>query len=82
MPMFTLDWHQLFGTPWSHLALAVSSIVCGAIIGVEREKKAIPAGLKTMILVALGSALFTMVSGLLPDATGNKGRIAAQIVLR
>lgn len=57
MPLFTLDGHQLFGTPWSYLALVASSIVCGAIMGVECEKKVKSAGLRTMILIALGSAL-------------------------
>jgi putative Mg2+ transporter-C (MgtC) family protein len=51
----------------------------GAAIGFEREYRQKPAGLRTNILIALGSALFTILSiaiggGSTPD------RIAAQIV--
>lgn len=74
------DWYQLLSPPWSYVAVMVSALICGAMIGTERERKVKPAGLRTMILIASGSALFTMISGLLADASGDKGRIAAQIV--
>jgi putative Mg2+ transporter-C (MgtC) family protein len=44
---------------WIKLALA---IVCGAAIGIERELHDKPAGLRTNMLICLGSALITMVS--------------------
>jgi putative Mg2+ transporter-C (MgtC) family protein len=54
----------------------------GAILGIERELRLKSAGLRTHILIALGSAIFTMMSYEL--ATGvqgaDPGRIAAQIV--
>lgn len=74
------DWYQLLGAPWAHTALAVSAILCGTLIGAEREKNIKPAGLRTMILIALGSALFTMISFLLAGDDGDRGRVAAQIV--
>jgi len=53
----------------------------GAAIGLEREFRHKPAGLRTNILIALGSALFTMMS---IELAGLKGgtpdRVAAQIV--
>ncbi len=74
-----------------HLALPVglkviAAIICGGLIGLEREIKGKSAGLKTNILICLGAALYTIISILLPgsvsDATrpGDPGRIAAQIV--
>ncbi len=60
----------------------------GALVGLEREIHAHPAGMRTHLLVAVGSALFTVVSifgfvgvlapgqGTAPDPT----RIAAQVV--
>lgn len=48
----------------------------GALIGLERELRGYPAGIRTIALVALGSALFTDVSGLL----GGDDRVAAGIV--
>jgi putative Mg2+ transporter-C (MgtC) family protein len=52
----------------------------GAAIGLEREYRRKPAGLRTNILIALGSALFTAVSIQLAAAGGTPDRIAAQIV--
>jgi len=52
----------------------------GGIIGFQREKANKPAGLRTHILICLGSALFTVVSVL--GFTGNvdPSRIAAGVV--
>ena len=53
------------------------SFLLGAVIGMEREYRSKSAGLRTLILIAVGSTLFTIISirtG--PDA----GRIAANIV--
>jgi putative Mg2+ transporter-C (MgtC) family protein len=52
----------------------------GAAIGIERELRAKPAGLRTNILIAVGSALFTMVSITIGQAGTTPDRIAAQIV--
>jgi putative Mg2+ transporter-C (MgtC) family protein len=53
----------------------------GAAIGLEREYRQKPAGLRTNILIALGSALFTIVSSLIGrDVGGTPDRISAQIV--
>ena len=59
------------------LALAV---VLGGAVGLERELTGKAAGLRTNILIALGAAVFTMVS---VDAAGrgaDPARIAAQVV--
>jgi putative Mg2+ transporter-C (MgtC) family protein len=52
----------------------------GAAIGLEREYRRKPAGLRTNILIALGSALFMSLSIQLAGAGGTPDRIAAQIV--
>jgi putative Mg2+ transporter-C (MgtC) family protein len=38
------------------------AVVCGAIIGLEREIKNKPAGLRTNVLVSFGTALFILVT--------------------
>src|SRR5512138_245122 len=56
------------------------AFLCGAIVGFEREQGRKPAGLRTNILICLGSAIFTMVS-MSPALAGREpARIAAQIV--
>jgi putative Mg2+ transporter-C (MgtC) family protein len=52
----------------------------GAAIGIERELRRKPAGLRTNILIAVGSALFTIVSIVLAASGGTPDRVAAQIV--
>lgn len=74
------DWHQALPEPWLSVALMAVAAVCGAVIGAERERKFKPAGLRTMILIGMGSAAFTMLSLALADADGDRGRVAAQIV--
>lgn len=55
----------------------ILSFVLGAIIGTEREYRSKSAGLRTLILISVGSTLFTIISTKTgPDA----GRIAANIV--
>jgi putative Mg2+ transporter-C (MgtC) family protein len=51
----------------------------GAAIGLEREIHGKPAGLRTNILVAVGAALFTIMSIQIPGTT-TPDRVAAQIV--
>jgi putative Mg2+ transporter-C (MgtC) family protein len=77
---FTEDWHGFLSAPWLQIALALTSVVCGAIVGAEREKREKPAGLRTLILVCLGSTAFTMASYAFTTSTGDSGRVAAQIV--
>jgi putative Mg2+ transporter-C (MgtC) family protein len=52
----------------------------GALIGLEREYRQKPAGLRTNILIAVGSALFTLMSIQLSRGGGTPDRIASQIV--
>lgn len=68
-----IDWDVAL----ARLALALA---CGAVIGVEREWRQKHAGLKTMSLVALGAAGFSMMSNTFGPANHNPGQIAAAVV--
>lgn len=52
----------------------------GGLLGAEREMRRKSAGFRTNILIALGSAVFTIASVTLTQGTGDPTRIAAQIV--
>jgi len=54
--------------------------VLGGIIGFQREKANKPAGLRTHILICMGSALFTVVSVLGFTDSVDPSRIAAGVV--
>jgi putative Mg2+ transporter-C (MgtC) family protein len=59
----------------------VASILCGGVVGIERETSGKPAGLRTNILICLGSMLFTAMSFEMSRVFGGDAtRIAAQIV--
>ena len=68
---------------WEWLLRLLVAALLGALVGWEREQAQRPAGLRTYMLVTLGSALFTVLSITAFKAIGSTddpGRIAAQIV--
>lgn len=74
------DLHRVVATPWCELICILMAFFCGAIVGFEREKGHKPAGLRTQILICVGSAIFTVIS-MSPAMGGHEpARIAAQIV--
>ena len=58
----------------------VLAAALGGAIGAEREYRHKSAGLRTNILIALGSALFSVLSIEVGSAGGTPDRIAAQII--
>jgi putative Mg2+ transporter-C (MgtC) family protein len=60
----------------------LTAALLGAVIGFERELRHKTAGLRTNILISIGSALFTLMSyEFAADVPGaDPGRVAAQIV--
>jgi len=74
---------MIISNPEIYTRLIVTMILSG-LIGLEREYHHKPAGLRTNVMVGLGSTLMTIASikgaTLLTDFTGDPTRIAAQIV--
>lgn len=74
--------------PWYEILLRLFlACVLGGLVGIERERKEWTAGLRTHMLVCLGSALFMMVSSFgfedIRTAEGvslDPSRVAAQVV--
>lgn len=67
----------------SVIARLVLAVLCGGVIGIERERKRRPAGFRTHILICLGAAITTLTSqyivfelGLYTDLT----RLGAQVI--
>ena len=81
---------QDWGLYFELLKRLLFAAACGIAIGWERDLHGRSAGLRTHMLVALGSAMFTQLSLLIPacalpfpgaeNLRGDVGRIAAQIV--
>ncbi len=70
------------GREWVGLICIFASMACGAMVGTERERRDKPAGLRTVILISVGSTIFTMVSLLLSaqKPIADPARLAAQIL--
>lgn len=64
------------GEQWAIIGRIALAASLGGIIGLEREYRGYPAGVRTMALVCMGSALFADMS----REYGGDDRIAAQIV--
>src|SRR6185437_6151909 len=66
---------------WVDIAKLCLAALLGGLIGLERESKHRPAGLRTNLFICLGAALFTLLSDeLAVEHIGDHTRIAAQII--
>ncbi len=70
------NWENLLPFPWAHAALVFVAVLCGGLVGLERERKQKAVGFRTLALVSLGSTVFTMLGASLQHVTP----IAAQVV--
>lgn len=65
--------------PLSVLEKLVVAVVCGGVVGWQREARDRPAGLRTHVLVCLGSAVYTLASLSFSSPPADPGRVAAQV---
>ncbi len=71
-------WRQLLEQGPLLLRVLVATLL-GGVLGWEREKRDRPAGLRTFMMVAMGSALFTVLSKVAFHG-GDEARVAANIL--
>jgi len=64
----------------STLARLLLAAVLGGIIGLERQLRRRPAGLRTNMFICFGAAMFTILSKQLAGVESDSARIAAQII--
>ncbi len=73
--------HDVGSVLSSAIAPLVVAAILGGIIGIERQFRHKPAGLRTNMLICFGSAMFTVLSNQLAGSFGgDHTRIAAQII--
>jgi len=65
---------------WVYFLPVLVAALAGGLIGIEREYRDKSAGFRTMILIAVGSCLFTLLSQIVGGSEGESTRIAAAIV--
>jgi len=64
----------------SSIARLLMAAILGGLIGLEREVKHRPAGLRTNLFICFGAAMFTLLSTQLAGIPSDAARIAAQII--
>jgi putative Mg2+ transporter-C (MgtC) family protein len=64
-------------TFWLHLGTAV---LCGGLIGIERQLRGKAAGIRTSILICLGTAVFVSLGASFPGSQTDPTRVLAQVV--
>jgi putative Mg2+ transporter-C (MgtC) family protein len=64
----------------SSLLRLLLAAILGGLIGMERELKHRPAGLRTNMFICFGAAMFTLLSAGLAGVPSDAARIAAQII--
>ena len=75
--MFNSKKNMDFGIELQDIFSILTSVICGGIIGFEREYKNKSTGFRTILLITLGSTIFTIVS---KHGTGADDRISANII--
>ncbi len=84
-----MNWQHIFdllhgemasGVVATSLARLVLAAILGGTIGLERELRHRPAGLRTNMFICFGAAMFTLLSSQLAGVPSDAARIAAQII--
>ena len=76
----SFGWLDQMGFVNSAVGRLILACVLGALVGLERELAKKAAGIRTNLLICLGAAFFTILSGVIAGDGGNKGQIASNIV--
>jgi putative Mg2+ transporter-C (MgtC) family protein len=78
---FSFNWLEQMAVVNGAVGRLLIATVLGGLIGIERELSHKAAGLRTNLLICLGSAFFTLLSPVLAGETGtNRGQVASNIV--
>jgi putative Mg2+ transporter-C (MgtC) family protein len=78
---FNFSWLQQVVVVNGAVTRLLAACLLGGLVGLEREAKHQPAGVRTNLLICLGCAFFTLLSAVLAgDGNPDKGRVASNIV--
>jgi putative Mg2+ transporter-C (MgtC) family protein len=77
---FSFDWLQQEGVVNGAVGRLLTACLLGGLVGLEREIKRKAAGVRTNLLICMGSAFFTLLSAVLAGDSADKSRVASNIV--
>jgi putative Mg2+ transporter-C (MgtC) family protein len=78
---FSFNWLEQMTVVNGAIGRLLVACLLGGLVGIERELSHKAAGLRTNLLICLGSAFFTLLSPVLAGESGsNRGQVASNIV--
>jgi putative Mg2+ transporter-C (MgtC) family protein len=77
---YNFDWWQQQVVANGAVGRLLYACILGAAVGLERELNRKAAGVRTNLLICMGSAFFTLLSAVLAGESGPKGQVASNIV--
>jgi putative Mg2+ transporter-C (MgtC) family protein len=78
---FSFDWLEQMIVVNGAVGRLLLACLLGGLVGLEREAKRRPSGVRTNLLICMGAAFFTLLSAVLAgDGSPNKGQVASNIV--
>ena len=75
--MFSISLFSIYPYSWASIG---TSIFCGAIVGLERQLRGKPVGIRTSALIVLGTYIFITTSMLIAADITDPSRIIGQVV--
>jgi len=71
--------HITFTSPvlWSKI---IVSILCGSLVGLDRQLRGKPAGIRTSSLITLGTTIFVMLGSIYEPGQTDRLRVLSQVV--
>lgn len=71
-------WDELFDPElWSRVGMA---LLCGGTVGLERQLRGKPAGMRTSSLICLGTCMFVYLSARMEGSSADPTRVLGQVV--
>lgn len=75
--MIEYDFFDIAPLSWKAIGV---SFFCGAIVGLERQLSGKPAGIRTSILICLGSYIFVALASSVVEKGGDHTRVISQVI--
>jgi putative Mg2+ transporter-C (MgtC) family protein len=72
-----MEFNPLTAPFWYEIGV---SLACGSIIGLERELRGKPTGMRTCVLICLGTALFVRMGSIVASDQSDPTRVVGQVV--
>ena len=77
---FDFSWLQQLGVVSGAISRLLLACLLGGLVGLERQAKRRAAGVRTNLLICMGTAFFTLLSAVLAGDSPDKSRVASNIV--